>query len=251
MMGFGDLPNFHPFGQGTGTPIGVTMTAVVITVHDGKGGVRDLELPGDIPVSGLGPAIAQAIQHPDLPDDGTQVKIVLKFKDTHDVISLDKSLEHAGVVHGDQLQLLLKEIPLDLAESDICLRFSGPGFVHHSGEAFAFQGSNILIGRVDRSQGVVSRVLGVDLTNLEDPEDHSVSRRHAQVLLREGAYLLQDLKSTNGTKINSRTVPSDTRLPLKHGDEVQIGDIVLFFIWDSQEDGEKIAQGRSSHGDSK
>lgn len=224
------------------------MTAVVVTVHTETGRARDLELPGDTPMSELGPAIAQAIQHPDLPEDVHKIKTVLKFKGTDDVIAMDRTLDRAGVVHGDQLQLLLKEFPIDPAQSDICLRFNGPGFAHRSGRAYPFQGNNIIIGREDRSKGVVSRTLGVDLTKLEDPSDHSVSRRHAQVLLREGNYLVQDLKSTNGTRVNGRRVPADGRIPLHHGDEVQCGDIGLFFIWDSQEDEGDMDDKQTVHG---
>ena len=213
------------------------MTAVVVTLHDGKGGARDLELPGDIPVSGLGPAIAQAIQHPDLPEDDTQVKHVLKFLGTDEVIAPDKNLANAGVVHGDELQLLVKPIPTSLIENEVWQRFSGPGFAHHTGNTYRFPGKSILIGRVDRSSGVVSKVLGVDLTDLEDADDHSVSRRHAQVLYREGEYLLQDLKSTNGTRVNGQPLSPGSRLALRHADEVQFGDIHLFFLWDGQENG--------------
>lgn len=213
------------------------MASVVVTLHDGKGGTRDLELPGDIPISSLGPAIAQAIHHPDLPQDDTPVKHVLKFLGTDEVIPPDKNLASAGVVHGDELQLLVKTIPASLLENEVWQRFSGPGFGHRGGSTFLLRGNSIIIGRIDHSTGVLSRVLGVDLTGLEDDDDHSVSRRHAQLLYRDGEYVLQDLKSTNGTRVNGRPLSPGSRVALRHADEVQFGDIHLFFLWDGQENG--------------
>jgi hypothetical protein len=211
------------------------MSFVVVTIRDERGESRDLELPADVPVSTLGPAIAQAVHHPDLPTDDAPAKAVLKIEGTEEVILLDKSLEAAGVVHGDILLLMVKEIPPELSQDESRLRFGGPGFMHPSGRTYPFSGKNILIGRVDQASGIVSKVLGVDLTDLEDPEGPSVSRRHAQVLLRDGDYLIQDLRSTNGTSVNKRLLPPETRIALQHGDEIQIGDITLFFIWDAQE----------------
>ncbi|OGO16564.1 MAG: hypothetical protein A2Z14_04315 [Chloroflexi bacterium RBG_16_48_8] len=211
------------------------MSSVVVTIKDGRGGRRDLELPADVPVSTLGPAIAQAVHHPDLPTDETPVKAVLKVEGSQEVIPPDESLQAAGVVHGDVLLIMVKVIPSDLSQEDVSLRFSGPGLVHPSGKTYPFLGKSVLIGRVDRASGVVPKVLGVDLTDLEDIEGPSVSRRHAQVLFRNGDYLIQDLRSTNGTTINGQLLPPQIRLTLHHGDKVQIGDIPLFFIWDSQE----------------
>jgi hypothetical protein len=218
------------------------MTSVVVTIEDGRGGSRDLELPADVPLSTLGPAIAKAVRHPDLLDDDASVKAVLKIEGTQGVIPHDKSLEAAGVVHGDVLLLMVKGIPPVLAQNESNLRFSGPGFMHPSGRAYTFRGKNVLIGRVDRATGVVSKVLGVNLTDLEDPEGPTVSRRHAQVLFRDGEYLIQDLRSTNGTSVNGQVLPLETRLALRHGDEVQFGDVTLFFLWDSQE-GDAMLQG--------
>jgi hypothetical protein len=211
------------------------MSNLAVTILDSRGERRDLEVPGDVPVSILGPAIAKAIRHPYLPQEDRQVKVVLKLEGSDQVIPLDKGLEAAGIAHGDVLQLMVKAIPERLVDSDLNLGFTGPGFAHPSGRTFTFRGDNILIGRVDRASGIVSRVLGVDLTTLEEIEEPSVSRRHAQVLLRGGEYLLQDLNSTNGTTVNGRLLAPEMRCPLEHGDEVQFGDITLFFLWDSQE----------------
>jgi hypothetical protein len=225
------------------------MSKIVVTIVDGKGGSRDLELPGDVPVSRLAPVIAEAIHHPNCPQDDTPFKAILKLRDTHEVVPLDMSLHSAGIAHGDILELMVKVIPSGLLNSDMNLTFTGPGFAHPGGSTYPFRGDTILIGRVDRASGVVSQVLGVDLTGLESAEEPSISRRHAQVLLREGKYLLQDLKSTNGTIVNGRLLDQEIRYPLDHGDEIQFGDVALFFIWDSQEIEEASNEGNFKTGD--
>jgi len=211
------------------------MSTVVVTIRDGQGGKRDLELPADIPISTLGAFIAQAIHHPDLPVDNTIVKPVLKNEGTGDVIPQDKSLKAAGVVHGDILLLMVKEVPAELPHDESSLHFSGPGLMDPSGKTFPFRGKSILIGREDPASGIVSKVLGVDLTDLDYLAGPSVSRRHAQVLYREGNYVVQDLQSTNGTSVNGQLLPPEARLNLHHGDEIRFGDITLYFIWDGQE----------------
>jgi len=88
---------------------------------------------------------------------------------------------------------------------------------------------------VDRASRVAESVLGVDLTSLDTADSPSVSRRHAQLLLRKGSYLVHDLKSTNGTRVNGKELGPDSRVELHHGDTVQFGDVKLIFIWDGQE----------------
>lgn len=53
-----------------------------------------------------------------------------------------------------------------------------------------------------------------------------VSRRHAQVTLSEGGYVLRDLNSENGTYVNGERIQE--RL-LAHGDRVQIGTVRFVF----------------------
>jgi len=57
--------------------------------------------------------------------------------------------------------------------------------------------------------------------------DTSASRRHARIERRNGDFILEDLKSTNGTILNQKTI---SREMLHHGDKIQIGETVLQFI---------------------
>lgn len=58
-------------------------------------------------------------------------------------------------------------------------------------------------------------------------EDHLVSRRHFRVFQQSGAWLMEDLGSTNGTQVNGRRVP---RQPLIDGDVIRAGGTELVFI---------------------
>ncbi len=58
--------------------------------------------------------------------------------------------------------------------------------------------------------------------------DEGISREHAIILYDEAAdeYSVEDLQSTNGTKVNGKGVRSN---PLAHEDEVQIGHTLFRF----------------------
>lgn len=212
------------------------MTSVVVTVKVRTGESRDLELPADVPLGVLAQATAQAIGHAESPSGDDVVKYVLKFPDSDRALPLDATLESAGVVHGDILLLLKKVLPASVASSESGLRFGGPGFIAATGRAFPLGSATSLVGRADRASGLDQRVVAVDLGALDSNGSPSVSRRHAQILFRRGDYLVQDLRSTNGTAVNGRPLEPGERVRLNHGDEVRFGEIPLVFVWDSQED---------------
>jgi len=78
--------------------------------------------------------------------------------------------------------------------------------------------------RVDLERPVVS--LGRDGSNTIQLHDSEVSRNHAEVRHQNDAFLLVDLKSSNGTFVNSETV---TEHALQSGDRVQIGRTLMIF----------------------
>ncbi len=58
-------------------------------------------------------------------------------------------------------------------------------------------------------------------------EDRSVSRKHAVINFIEGAYTISDLNSFKGVKVNGKKVKES---PLRSGDRLNIGSIVMEFI---------------------
>lgn len=73
---------------------------------------------------------------------------------------------------------------------------------------------------------VIGRNPATELTLL----DEGVSREHALVIFDEDApsFVIEDLSSTNGTKVNGKRVRSG---PLGEGDEIQIGLTLFRFIY--------------------
>ena len=53
----------------------------------------------------------------------------------------------------------------------------------------------------------------------------NVSKRHARLIVRDGRYIVTDLKSTNGTYVNHRRITHATLV--REGDRIYIGDFVL------------------------
>ncbi|MBI3941866.1 MAG: DUF3662 domain-containing protein [Chloroflexi bacterium] len=54
----------------------------------------------------------------------------------------------------------------------------------------------------------------------------SVSRRHAQVIWRGGRYILVDLRSANGTRVNGQRIQEHV---LQENDHIRIGDVEMVF----------------------
>lgn len=76
-----------------------------------------------------------------------------------------------------------------------------------------------------QEETLIGRNPTTDITLL----DEGISREHAIVLFdeAEGRYAVEDLQSTNGTKVNGKRVRSS---PLQNGDELQIGHTIFRFL---------------------
>ena len=86
---------------------------------------------------------------------------------------------------------------------------SGPGI----GTEWAFKAQKITIGR--------------SAENEIDFADIAVSRNHAEISYRDGAYYVSDLESNNGTLLNGVSVESEQ---LQSGDEIIVGARTLRFV---------------------
>ena len=58
-------------------------------------------------------------------------------------------------------------------------------------------------------------------------DDVTVSRKHAELTVKNGEFILEDSKSLNGTYVNAVSVDS---ISLKHGDQIQIGKFRFIFF---------------------
>jgi hypothetical protein len=82
-----------------------------------------------------------------------------------------------------------------------------------------------LIGREDAVSNIFP---DIDLTP-HNGEEGGVGRRHAIIRYSSGQYLLEDLNSINFTFLNKQKIAPKTPTPLKDGDEIRLGRVVLRF----------------------
>lgn len=93
------------------------------------------------------------------------------------------------------------------------------------GKEFGLSAEESYIGRWDADNGIFP---DVDLDAF-DPEA-KISRRHARIVFKNGAYAIEDLGSTNGTYVNRgrRLIPGSPHI-LRDGDEIIVGKTFLRF----------------------
>ena len=109
-------------------------------------------------------------------------------------------------------------VSLDLSEGAAMLVVKrGP----NAGSKFALEGDVTRAGRHPNSDIFL--------------DDITVSRRHAEVVRREGGYNVRDAGSLNGTYLNRERIDE---APLANGDELQIGKFrLVFFAGGAQAEG--------------
>jgi hypothetical protein len=81
----------------------------------------------------------------------------------------------------------------------------------------------ISIGRLDAASATFP---DVDLT-VDGGLEQGVSRRHARITRQGMDLFVEDLGSVNGTVLNGRRLTPYLPHPLKTGDEIQVGRLVL------------------------
>ena len=83
----------------------------------------------------------------------------------------------------------------------------------HAGREYRLGPKRVLIGRTDQCDITIN--------------DSSVSRKHTSIESKDERFLLQDLKSTNGTLVNGESI--DVHV-LNHGDKIRVGRTILQFL---------------------
>ena len=85
--------------------------------------------------------------------------------------------------------------------------------------------TEVMIGREDPISNIYP---DVDLTP-HGGEEGGVSRLHAKLLISGGQYLVEDQNSTNFTYVNRQRLQPKTPTPIKDGDELKLGRVVMKF----------------------
>ena len=81
----------------------------------------------------------------------------------------------------------------------------------------------VVLGRLDPGRAIFP---DVDLTTKEGM-DKGVSRRHARITRREDQVFIEDMNSLNGTFLNAVRLVPELPYPLKDGDQIQLGKLIV------------------------
>ena len=139
------------------------------------------------------------------PSDDTRERTVKRLRRGYVVGRLDTDTFSRRIdvalraEHGDELTGLTNDLP-SLREPRRRLRRRPAGLLEGA------VGGRLMLGRSSECQLVFA--------------DDTVSRRHAELRLVEGRWMLRDLGSSNGTWVNGRRVMEAEVAP---GDDVQLG----------------------------
>lgn len=79
--------------------------------------------------------------------------------------------------------------------------------------------------RLEGEYWVMGRDEGCDIT-VEDPK---ASREHCEIFYKQKKYFVIDKNSSNGTLVNYKKIPPEQAVPLRSGDEIQIGKLLYIF----------------------
>ena len=125
----------------------------------------------------------------------------------------DETLHHA-TVQIDSVQSLLK----------------GPRFIVAATGSLLIipQKDEVLIGRADPRGNIVP---DIDLS-VYGGGSAGVSRQHARLLRKGESWIIEDLRSTNGTFVNDQAVSPSQPMPLNDSDTVRCGQLMLAFHTD-------------------
>ncbi|MBN2088381.1 FHA domain-containing protein, partial [candidate division KSB1 bacterium] len=72
--------------------------------------------------------------------------------------------------------------------------------------------------------------IGSELDNDLMIEDKKISMNHLEISREANRFYIRDLRSAFGTILNE--VPIEAQTPIKHGDQIQIGNHTLIFLED-------------------
>jgi pSer/pThr/pTyr-binding forkhead associated (FHA) protein len=88
----------------------------------------------------------------------------------------------------------------------------------------------VIVGRSDYAKNIIA---DIDLSN-EGDVSLVVTRRHVKIIAREGRHFVEDLGSTNNTKLNGTIIENSELGPLNPGDHLWLGGCVLIYGVEAQ-----------------
>ena len=91
----------------------------------------------------------------------------------------------------------------------------------------AARGPLLTAGRGDWRLVEGANVIGRDRDCAVGVDSHTVSRRHATVVVADGTATIEDLGSKNGTSVNGQGIQGP--VTLSEGDEIRVGSVSLIY----------------------
>jgi pSer/pThr/pTyr-binding forkhead associated (FHA) protein len=73
-----------------------------------------------------------------------------------------------------------------------------------------------------------------------------ISRRHCELLESKGSVFIRDLGSTNGTMVKGTMLPSKTKVPIRSGSVIRLGDLTFRINYDEPNDGRAAQEAEDS-----
>ena len=203
----------------------------------------EIEMPGDQPLKELLPDLLKVLNWPE--KSGDQPINYCLWTTEKQRVDLSDTLVGAGIENfqtvwiapeeqdvpgaGSQSEQVQTAMPpkADAPQPPLWeqIPIKEPALIHPSGVVFVLGEPPVLIGRYDEGMPV-----GIDLTELEK-ETFISSRRHARILKDGKNYILEALKTTNGTLVNTQSLQPGEKIILKDKTRIQFGfqGVVLIF----------------------
>jgi hypothetical protein len=206
------------------------MRSVIVTVHSpSHRGTLDLELPAEVPVKSLLPALVGALQLPAVDGRGWPVAYQLVYEAQKRPLYDREMLLDAGVVTGDVLSLSSSAAPMPGASAAASVGHAGTSVVLRcaSGAVIAldnFSKRELVIGRYDPRRG---QSPDIDLS--EEPGGETVSRSHAMLRRQGGQWVLVAVSTKNVTQVGATSLAPGQNWPLKARDVIKLGAVELVF----------------------
>lgn len=115
---------------------------------------------------------------------------------------------------------------LEPAPRFLLLQFGGPG---KTTTTLSYEVKDKTM--IGRSDAVANLVPDLDLMPFGG-QVAGVSRKHANIINRDGVLYIEDLGSTNGSSLNQIPIEPNRLYPLRDGDEIELGrlKIVIRFV---------------------
>lgn len=93
-----------------------------------------------------------------------------------------------------------------------------------TGQSFMILGNDLMIGRSDPQKEIYP---DIDLAPIDT--QHTVSRRHARLVSRDGRYFIEDQNAFNKTRLNGVALSPHQECELQEGDVIRLGNVDLRF----------------------